>query len=202
MEENSLYKKIMKNKAFLPLGISLMIAIIYILYFLISPLFINNYSDEENIFEIDNNKLNVEEIQVVDSDENTNISQIKAANENDNNNQELNQENTFTLAYKGEFEEVNYKVKGGFEIYTKDGKNFLRINNLDIINGPDLRLTLSNKKSIKRGDDFKVIAPLKSNKGSFNVEIPKDINIDEYSHLQIHCYLFSKTFASAQISKI
>ena len=77
----------------------------------------------------------------------------------------------------------------------------LRIEDLNIVNGPDLYLVLSNKKPSFWNMDYKIVGPLRANIGSFNLEVPKDIDFGDYKYLLIHCRMFSHTFASATIHK-
>jgi hypothetical protein len=104
------------------------------------------------------------------------------------------------FTHKGDFEKVDYSVQGGFEIYKKDGKNILRINNLDILNGPDLHFVFSNEKS-SFTKNYEIIKELPANKGSYNVEIPENLNPDNFQYLLIHCVRFRHTFAGANIQK-
>ncbi len=106
------------------------------------------------------------------------------------------------LAYSGEFERIDYDVKGGFKIYEKDNKYFLRVEDLDITNGPDLYLIVSNKNPAWRNDDYQIIAKLKANKGSFNQEIPVDVDVAQFKYLIIHCRTFAHSFAGGEIVKL
>ena len=103
------------------------------------------------------------------------------------------------LKFKGVFEKIDYSVEGSFEIFEENNKNILYIKDLDITNGPDLFLVLSNEKSssIK---DFEKIEKL-DKKGTFSVEIPDNLNVNEYKYLHIHCVNFAHTFAGGEIQK-
>lgn len=108
---------------------------------------------------------------------------------------------TDALQFTGYFEKVDYAVEGGFKLYEADNKKILRIENLDITNGPDLYLVLSNKKPSFGNNEYKIIEPLKANRGNFNVELKSGIDFSKYKYLLIHCKTFSHTFAAAKISQ-
>ena len=105
------------------------------------------------------------------------------------------------LEYAGKFEKVDYKVEGNFKIYQTPQRKTLRIENLKIINGPDLFLVLSNKKTSFGNRKYQIISKLKANQGNFNVEIPQEIDPSKYQYLLIHCRAFSHTFAAAKLQK-
>ena len=104
------------------------------------------------------------------------------------------------LAYKGDFEKVDYNVKGDFAIYNDNGKKILRINDLEILGGPDLHLVFSNEKS-SFTKNYEIIKKLPANKGSYNVEIPENLDPADFQFLLIHCVRFRHTFAGATINK-
>ena len=110
--------------------------------------------------------------------------------------------NENTLEFSGEFQKIDYNVEGGFKVYNQNGKKVLRIENLDIANGPDVYLVLSNKKPSFGNKDYQIVDKLKANKGNFNVELKPDIDFSKYKYLLIHCKAFSHTFAGAEIAAV
>ena len=106
------------------------------------------------------------------------------------------------LEFSGEFQKIDYNVEGSFKVYSQNGKKVLRIENLDIANGPDVYLVLSNKKPSFGNKNYRIVDKLKANKGSFNVELESDIDFSKYKYLLIHCKTFSHTFAGAEIAAI
>ena len=99
------------------------------------------------------------------------------------------------------FQKIDYNVEGGFKVYNQNGKKVLR-KNLDIANGPDVYLVLSNKKPSFGNKDYQIVDKLKANKGNFNVELKPDIDFSKYKYLLIHCKAFSHTFAGAEIAAV
>ncbi len=107
-----------------------------------------------------------------------------------------------SLKFSGKFEKIDYNVEGSFKVYNQNGKKILRIENLDIANGPDVYLVLSNKKPSFGNSEYEIVEKLKANKGSFNVELNENIDFSQYKYLLIHCKAFSHTFAGAEIATI
>ena len=112
--------------------------------------------------------------------------------------------NENTLEFSGpQFQKIDYNVEGAaLRFIAKMVKKSLRIENLDIANGPDVYLVLSNKKPSFGNKDYQIVDKLKANKGSFNVELKPDIDFSKYKYLLIHCKAFSHTFAGAEIAAV
>jgi len=79
-----------------------------------------------------------------------------------------------------------------------DGKVYLRFENFEIINGPDVRIYLS--KDLEKTDAVE-LGPLKATHGNFNYEVPEDVHLGEYSKLLVWCDDFSVLFAHADFAK-
>lgn len=103
------------------------------------------------------------------------------------------------LTHAGDLERIDYNVEGTFQIIENDGSSLLRIEDLDITNGPDLFWVFSNSNQSFGNNDFEVIAPLRANQGSYNVPIPAHINPDDYRYVLIHCKRYSHTFAGGAL---
>lgn len=103
------------------------------------------------------------------------------------------------IIHTNNFEKVDYEVTGSYQIIENNGKLLLRIEGLDITNGPDLHFVLSNTNQPWGNRDFVKIAKLPGNKGSYNVPIPDGIKPADYQYLLIHCVIFSHTFASGKL---
>ena len=76
-----------------------------------------------------------------------------------------------------------HKGSGQAIIYrSPDGSHLLRLENLDVTNGPDLHVVLSPHKSPDSRNDVTVdgyidLGKLKGNKGDQNYDIPEHVNI-------------------------
>ena len=92
-----------------------------------------------------------------------------------------------------------------FLIELEDGSRIVRFENLDVPNGPDLRVILSPSGLVDDRDAYHVggfldLGELKGNQGSQNYEIPADVDLSEYSTVAIFCLRFNYTFNAATIS--
>jgi Electron transfer DM13 len=79
----------------------------------------------------------------------------------------------------------------------QDGSNILRLENLQVTNGPDLYVYLATDKS---ASDFVSLGKLKANNGNQNYEIPSETDLSKYATVLIWCRPFSVLFGSAELS--
>jgi hypothetical protein len=89
-------------------------------------------------------------------------------------------------------------------IELEDGTRILRFEDLDVLNGPDLRVILSPSALVEDDgayDDgaFIDLGPLKGNKGNQNYEIPPEIDLDDFATVAIWCRRFNVSFNAAPI---
>lgn len=76
------------------------------------------------------------------------------------------------------------------------GQRFLRFENFESSNGPDLNVYLFNPDD---PNDFIDLGDLKGNIGEQNYEIPVDVDLERYSEVSIWCVRFSTGFGSADL---
>jgi hypothetical protein len=88
-----------------------------------------------------------------------------------------------------------HDVKGEALLVNVGGQNFLRFENLETINAPDLRIYLSSDLS---NDDIIDLGPIKATRGNVNYEIPLGTNLSKYKNAMIWCRAFSVLFSYAQ----
>jgi hypothetical protein len=79
----------------------------------------------------------------------------------------------------------------------KDGSNLLRLENLQVTNGPDLYVYLATDKS---ASDFVSLGKLKANNGNQNYNIPLETDFTKYDTVLIWCRPFSVLFGSAELT--
>lgn len=85
-----------------------------------------------------------------------------------------------------------------------EGGNLLRLENLDVTNGPDLRIVLvahpdpTSSADVK--EQFLDLAALKGNIGNQNYTIPADVNVSEFASVAVWCRAFGVLFAAAPLS--
>lgn len=111
-----------------------------------------------------------------------------------------------TLA-EGRFISLEHESTGrALVLETADGNRFLRFEDFETSNGPDLLVYLSTKKPAGTDDwygydqDFVDLGPLKGNVGSQNYEIPKDVDLERYSTAVVWCRRFEVGFAAATLA--
>ncbi len=90
-------------------------------------------------------------------------------------------------------------------IELEDGTRVIRFENLDVSNGPDLRVILSPSELVDDRDAYHVdgfldLGELKGNQGNQNYEIPDDVDLSEYATVAIFCLRFNYTFNAATIA--
>ena len=98
----------------------------------------------------------------------------------------------------GEFRGLGrYDVSGdAIVLGNGTGQRFLRFENFDSNNGPDLNVYLVNPDD---PDDFVDLGDLKGNIGDQNYEIPPEVDLDRYSQVAIWCVRFSVGFGVADL---
>jgi hypothetical protein len=86
-------------------------------------------------------------------------------------------------------------VTGSAELVTDNTTNFIRLQNFTISGGPDLKVYLSKNDF---PSEFVNLGALIGSKTIY--EIPASVNINEYSHVLIHCQQYNHLFAIAQLN--
>ncbi len=114
---------------------------------------------------------------------------------------------SFTTVVQGEFISLEHETVGSAIILeTADGGRFLRFEDFETSNGPDLLVYLSSKTPSGKEDwhgydaDFVDLGPLKGNMGSQNYEVPADVDLERYSTAVVWCRRFEVGFAAATLS--
>lgn len=81
-----------------------------------------------------------------------------------------------------------------------DGSNLLRLEDLDVTNGPDLHVLLMiDPEGRDKSQGYIDLGKLKGNVGNQNYPIPDDINPVEYSAVMIYCEPFHVIFTTAPL---
>lgn len=105
----------------------------------------------------------------------------------------------------GEFIDLAHVGSGtALILELEDGSRILRFEDLDVDNGPDLRVILSptglvDDDAAYDDGDFLDLGDLKGNKGNQNYEIPDGVDIDDFGTVAIWCRRFNVTFNAAPI---
>lgn len=110
------------------------------------------------------------------------------------------------LLRSGEFHPVTHEGTGTASIYElPDGKRVLRLENFEVLNGPDLYVWLSaapdadNARTIL-DNQYVELSRLKGNQGNQNYELPADLDVSAFNSVTIWCRRFSVNFATAPLN--
>ena len=90
-----------------------------------------------------------------------------------------------------------HQATGKAEVITVGDISFLRFEDFEVTNGPDLHVYMTKNGDVDSGID---LGKLKGNKGSQNYEL-SGINTDVYNIVIIYCQPFHVYFASANLSE-
>lgn len=107
--------------------------------------------------------------------------------------------------FTGDFVDRSHPTSGRADVLN-DGstQRFLRFEDFETDNGPDLNVYLSTASADAEtgafDDDFIDLGDLKGNIGTQNYEIPVDVDLDRYSTVVIWCVRFGVVFGAADIS--
>ncbi len=94
------------------------------------------------------------------------------------------------------------RATGGATIYRlEDGRLVLRLQDLDVTNGPDLFVVLSgadnpDQQGTTSGEHLQLDG-LKGNQGNQNYELPADVDLAKYKTAVIWCRAFNIVFGYA-----
>lgn len=107
---------------------------------------------------------------------------------------------------EGEFVGLEHDSSGRAAILELlDGSRYLRLEELDTSNGPDLRVYLSDPPAsddwyVYDDGEFVDLGALKGNMGSSNYEIPAGVDLSGYKSAVVWCRRFSVGFAVAPLA--
>jgi hypothetical protein len=189
-----------KNKALLTgIAVILLIPVLVVAYWLLSPLFIDEEVNEEfpfarvAVIPDGMTKSEAEATMVAASEQTQNVSETMP-------------ELTAVELNRGNFTEIDavHKGKGEAILYQiSDGTGLLRFENFEVTNGPDLHVFLTTVAD-PRSEDWHNgqeldLGSLKGNIGSQNYEIPAEVDLSQYKSVIIYCVPFRVTFSTASL---
>jgi len=103
----------------------------------------------------------------------------------------------------GEFRGLEHPGSGRALIVTAGDKTFLRFEDLQVDNGPDLKVYLSRAAADgpddALDDDFEDLGELKGNIGDQNYELPPTVDPAEFKSAVVWCKRFAVGFAVAPL---
>ena len=113
-----------------------------------------------------------------------------------------------TQVASGSFKDADafHRGSGQAIIYSAPGGgHLLRLEALDVTNGPALHVILSTHEDPTNGDEVKLpgyadLGPLKGNRGNQNYTIPADVDVSAIRSVVVYCKPFSVVFSVATLS--
>lgn len=98
---------------------------------------------------------------------------------------------------QGEFKPRAHGVEGKALLIEADEKKFIRFEDFETINGPNLHIYLSSELG---NDDFIDLGEIKATKGDVNYEIPIGTDTEKYNKVLVWCKPFKVLFSYAELS--
>ncbi len=89
-----------------------------------------------------------------------------------------------------------HEVEGKALLVQVGDKRYVRFENLQTINGPDLRIYLSADLGT---DDIVDLGPIRATQGNVNYELPAGTDLTKYKNALIWCRAFGVLFSYAQL---
>ncbi len=180
------------------------LVVLGVAYWLISPLFIDREVIEDIPFVSKNSNIR-EQIPDVEIRSDYGSAMMEMRDHGKEMSDSMPDNGQPTEVASGTFVEVAHEGTGGVKIFTLgENESVLRLENLDVLNGPDLHVLLSPSTYIKgKADlgDYVELGELKGNKGSQNYEIPSDIDLTKYNSVIIYCKSFGVVFNVAKLDR-
>ena len=109
----------------------------------------------------------------------------------------MGDEESLNIIKSGDFEGLaGHFAEGLAKIIEVDGSTFLRFEDFEVTNGPDLRVYITSDGNVKNGIHLE---KLKGSKGNQNYEL-NDIDIEKYNSVVIYCQPFGVYFGEAKLT--
>lgn len=101
-----------------------------------------------------------------------------------------------TVVAQGALQPRAHDVTGKVLLIEDNGKQILRFEDFESINGPDLRIYLSSDLGIEDSVD---LGPILATKGSVNYTLSENIDVSKYRYALVWCRAFRVLFSYAEI---
>lgn len=100
----------------------------------------------------------------------------------------------------GELAGIDHRATGKAALYRlPDGDDVLRLEDLDMQNGPDLFVYLVPRAGQRSPDDGANLGRLKGNLGNHTYALPDGLDVERYEGVLIWCRAFATAFAAAPL---
>lgn len=193
------------------IGLVVVIAVLAAGWYFVSPLFIDEAVDEGFDFVLPDGRLDMDSVRAMSQEdlaaERTGI-MAAAAGAPATTAAEGMPAGAPTVVKSGAFRDADavHRGSGTATLYAlPSGEHVLRLENLDVTNGPALVVYLAQHPSPQSADDvtdrgFVNLGELKGNVGNQNYPIPGDVDIEGYDSAVIWCELFGVLFSPAALT--
>jgi len=180
-------------------------AVLAIAWWLISPIFLNKTVNEDLAFEFGDIKMTYEEMEGMSASEAEDLEQQimeEAALMPDIVMEEDMPTARDAVVRRGVFQDADeaHQATGDAILIESGEEKILRLENLDVTNGPDLRVLLSTSDNPNSRDtlgEYIELDRLKGNMGNQNYTIDGDIDLSQYKSVVIYCKPFHVVFGTA-----
>ena len=92
---------------------------------------------------------------------------------------------------------IGHPASGTARVVQAEGATYVRYENFQTINGPDIYVYLSKDLDAK---DFIDLGKVRATEGNINYEIPREVNVADYKYVLTWCKQFGVLFNYADIS--
>ncbi|MEM7802327.1 MAG: DM13 domain-containing protein [Chloroflexota bacterium] len=210
-----------KSRNFVIAALVLAIPVAAAVWWLASPLFLDDVVDEELPFdlptvseaaEMTDSELEAAILSVMDkADEMTEEEMAMAAEKTlelsdmmeDKETDEAmpDEEAEWVVVAEGQFEDADrfHQGSGTAKILQQGDQRILRFEDFEVTNGPDLHVLLIENADGGDMGEYVDLGQLKGNVGSQNYEIPADVDLSQFSGIMIYCMPFHVNFSIAAL---
>ncbi len=189
------------RKVVLGLGVLILIPALALGWWLGSPLFLNKTVDEE--FPLTSNAVIPDSMTRAQAEATMESASGEVIVASEGMTEQMGEPSTVRVK-TGSFRDEDrlHRGSGTATIYTlDDGKNFLRLEDLDVTNGPDLFvLLMGDPEGRDKSQGYVDLGRLKGNRGNQNYEIPPDVVLGDHNAVMIYCRAFSVIFSTAPLA--
>ena len=181
-------------------GLVLVVPALWLAWWLGSPLFIDKVADEE--FPLTANATVPENVTRAEAESMMEVAAKLESPMEEPMTSAMGSTSAVSLS-TGNFrdEDRAHRGSGRATIYQlEDETNVLRLEDLDVTNGPDLRVLLMvDSEGRDKGQGYIELGKLKGNIGNQNYEIPADVDPADYHAVMIYCKPFHVVFSTAPL---
>ena len=178
------------KKSTIFIGIIVIILILVVAWYLISPAFKTIETNEESPLVIKDAMTTITDSEKSEFDAAVDVAKDQVTEMSDS------MPSSAVLISEGNFKPGAHEVKGKALLIKDNEKPILRFEDFETINGPDLHIYLSSEL----GDsDYIDLGKIKATKGNVNYEVPSGTDTTKYNKVLVWCVPFRVLFSYAEL---